>query len=38
MNDGGAEEEKKQIPADADFAEGDKPAAKEATEEPKSDK
>ncbi len=39
MNDGAAaEEDKKQIPADADFAEGDKPAAKEAAEEPKSDK
>ncbi len=38
MNDGAAEEDKKQIPADADFAEGEKPAAKEAAEEPKSDK
>ena len=33
------EEEKKQIPSDADFAEGEKPEAKEAAkEEPKADK
>lgn len=38
MNDGAADEEKKQIKADADFADADKPAAKEAAEEPKSDK
>ena len=37
MNDG-AEDDKKQIKADADFNEGDKPAAKEAAEEPKSEK